>query len=551
MGHSHDRQELNTDQIELHLKSAVYTLTPNILDRIDLSVPQDAPVPSALQARDDHLLALQRRMRRMALAAAACLCLVFTGGGAYHYQYLNRQVDSVIGIDVNPSVELSINRRNRVLSAQPLNEDAREILSEMDLEGVDLNVAVNAVIGSMVTHGYLDDLENAILVTVSNDSIRKATELRTSVVGDIEQTLKENQVQAVVYDQQVIEKDEMKEIAEAYGISYGKAYFLMELIDQNQALTMDDMEELSSLTMEEIAGRITESSLALGEFADKAKETTQAAAEQTTQETTVETTPETTEETTQTTGEETTQATTAETAPETTQAATTAAAEAPDQVQADRVKIDYAEYEDGMVYVYFVTHVKWKNPTVSVRDDEGNSYAALVEDTSSDECSISVEGLQGGKNYTFVLGGMTPKEGGSATTVVGYFEKPEIAGEVTEPEETEDESEDSTKDSSESAGNSGEENGTESSSGNQSGGGDGTEGSAPSGGSSSGVSGSGSGDSGSGGGSGVSGDNTAGGSGGSSSGAEAGKESTAGETSGTESTKEETASGAESAGEAE
>ena len=163
MTQNSDRQKLNTDQIELHLKSAVDTLTPNVFDRIDLSVPQDVPVLSGLPSRDEHLLTLQRRMRGMVLAAAACLCLVLTGGGAYHYQYQNRQVDSVIGIDVNPSVELSINRKNRVLSAEPLNEDAREIMDGMDLEGVDLNVAVNAVIGSMVTHGYLDDLELSLI----------------------------------------------------------------------------------------------------------------------------------------------------------------------------------------------------------------------------------------------------------------------------------------------------------------------------------------------------------------------------------------------------
>ena len=32
--------QLNTRQIEKHLKSAVDTLTPNILEQIDFSVPQ-------------------------------------------------------------------------------------------------------------------------------------------------------------------------------------------------------------------------------------------------------------------------------------------------------------------------------------------------------------------------------------------------------------------------------------------------------------------------------------------------------------------------------
>ena len=86
--------------------------------------------------------------------------------------------------------------------------------------------------------------------TVSNDSVRKASALRSSVVEDIEQTLQENQVNAVVYDQQVIEEDEVRSLADTYGISYGKAYFLKELIDQNQNLTKDDMKRLSTMNME-------------------------------------------------------------------------------------------------------------------------------------------------------------------------------------------------------------------------------------------------------------------------------------------------------------
>lgn len=448
-----DMQQLNIDQIELHLKSAVDTLMPDVFDRIDLNTPQDvsdAGISAASGAAEadghDNIAVLQRRIRSMAVAAAACLCLIAGGGGAYHYQYLNRQIDSVIGIDVNPSVELSINRKNRVLQAQALNADAEAILSDMDLKGTELNVAVNAVIGSMVTQGYLDNLDNAILVTVSNDSIRKASELRASVVGDIEKTLEENQVQAVVYDQQVIEKDELKVLAEKYGISYGKAYFLQELIEQNQDLTIEDMDELSSMTMEEIAQRITEHSLMLGEFADKV---TEPIPEMTAQ-------PETSargtaipESETSTAEEETLALTT--TAAETTAPATTAAdAPAAEEtttdeeqmpVTADRIKIDYVDYEDELIYVYFVTKVKWDNPTVLVRDDEGNSFAAYVEDTDRDECTISVSGLESGRSYIFVLGGLTPREGGNATTVKGYFDTPEIAEELTEEAADEEEDE--------------------------------------------------------------------------------------------------------------
>ncbi len=444
-----ERRQLSRKQIEAHLKSAIADLTPNVLDSIDLSTRQmSAEEAQQEQTGKSSNVVFLRRVRAFTAAAAACLCLVIGAGGIYTYQ--NGKVDSVIGIDVNPSVELSVNRKNRVLAAIPLNDDAKVIMDDMDLKGTDLNVAVNAVIGSMVTHGFLDDLDNAILVTVTNDSISKATALRTNVVNDIQSTLMENQVEAVVYDQQVIQEDAVKELADQYQISYGKAYFLKELIEQNDSLSMTDMDELSALTMEEIAREITERSYAVGGLTKVTEETSATSAEAATvPKTQASTAPETTTTAPETT--ETEPETTAPvTEPQTTQPPQTTppvmTTEAPTtQVQEDvapeKVKIDYVDYENGVVIVNFKTKVKWKNPTVSVKDEEGNTYSAMVGDMDSSFCEILVSGLDGGKKYTFVLGGVGPKNG-KQTTARGTFETPIIgdgqADDVTtEPEETE------------------------------------------------------------------------------------------------------------------
>ena len=231
-----NRRQLNRQQLEACIRSAVCELTPDVLDRIDLNTPQEKEA-AARPVRNV-------RRRVTGILAAACLSMIALAGGTYTYQ--NGRVDSVIGIDVNPSVELSVNRRNKVLEAEALNDDGTAIMEDMDLKGVDLNVAINAVIGSMVTQGYLNDLDNAILVTVSNDSIKKAQGLRYSVVKDIQATLEEKQLKAVVYDQQVIEEDEVKQLADEYNISYGKAYFLKELIGQNSSMTMEPMTALTA-----------------------------------------------------------------------------------------------------------------------------------------------------------------------------------------------------------------------------------------------------------------------------------------------------------------
>ena len=50
-------------------------------------------------------------------------------------------------IDVNPSIELKTSRSEKILSATALNGDAEKVLGDMNLKNVDLDVAMNAIIG--------------------------------------------------------------------------------------------------------------------------------------------------------------------------------------------------------------------------------------------------------------------------------------------------------------------------------------------------------------------------------------------------------------------
>ncbi len=67
-------------------------------------------------------------------------------------------------------------------------------------------------------------------------------------------------------------------------------------------------------------------------------------------------------------------------------------------------------------------------------------YSAKVGDTDSYSCEIQVTGLQGGMEYTFTLGGISPKIG-KQTTVKGIFETPVIGDGNADPDITEEESE--------------------------------------------------------------------------------------------------------------
>ena len=420
----HSETVWEQDEIESHLRSAMDTLTPNVFDKIDLSTPQEIYVKPSRSVR------MYRRMRTVAMAAAACLCVAVLGGGVSFYQ--NHRVDSVIGIDVNPSIELSVNRNEKVLQANPLNEDAETILDDMDLKNVDLDVAVNALIGSMVRNGYLDELDNAILVTVSNENEKKAS------------SLQEHAVQAVVYDQQMKVTGEIQELAEKYSISYGKAYFLQELIRDND-LTENDMKKFAGMTMEEIAREIAERAYTVGYSKTDSTIETDAALvhEVTLPQTEEETLAETTEESTSQPENEPTPAEQPSTAARPVE--TTAAADE-DEEEVDsggrKAKIDYVDYESGSLNIVFKEKVKWKNPTVSVVDPDGQSYSARITDTGGTSCEIHVKGLPANTECTFTLAGVAVRDGGSFGTVKGYFETPDIADDLID--EDDDDADDET-----------------------------------------------------------------------------------------------------------
>ncbi len=190
--------------------------------------------------------------------AALCLLLVGGIGGFLGYQNVYA-VDSIVAFDVNPSIRLEVSRQEKVLSAEPLNADASKILFDMDLTGTDLNVATNAIIGSMLRNGYLSDIANSILITVENGDEAKAAALQQQLVDEIDQILGSNNIEGSILSQTLSVSDELRSKAEACGISTGKASLIEGILAENTQYTF---EELAVLSIRELnilanAGEIT------------------------------------------------------------------------------------------------------------------------------------------------------------------------------------------------------------------------------------------------------------------------------------------------------
>ena len=189
----------------------------------------------------------RRKKWAVGLCAAAAGLVLCIGAGTLGYAgYSHFSVDSIIDLDVNPSIELKTNRNDRVLQVTALNDDAGDILDGMDLKGVDFDVAVNALIGSMLKNGYIDELKNSVLITVDNDDEAKSREMEARLMESISAILTENQIQPAIMSQSVSGTDStLQQLADQYQISVGRASLIQRICDRDQTKTFDELAKLS------------------------------------------------------------------------------------------------------------------------------------------------------------------------------------------------------------------------------------------------------------------------------------------------------------------
>ena len=187
---------------------------------------------------------------------AACLAVILLGGGGLFYQQANA-VASVVSLDVNPSIELKLSRREKVLACVPLNDDAKTILADMgdgaDLKGAKLDVAVNAIVGSLVRNGYLESISSAIMISVEDKDTARAAKLQQELTSTVDGVLQTSDAKASVLTQTLTQDAEREQQARENNISTGKAALVNSVLAINPELKFDALAKLSVEELKDLA----------------------------------------------------------------------------------------------------------------------------------------------------------------------------------------------------------------------------------------------------------------------------------------------------------
>ena len=102
---------------------------------------------------------------------AACLCIVFFG-----YYQPNFTPYGALRIQINPDVELTLSRTDRVLELEGLNADGQVLIEGYDYGGKDREDVTEELVERAIGLGYLSDGETVSITVTSSDADWQARE---------------------------------------------------------------------------------------------------------------------------------------------------------------------------------------------------------------------------------------------------------------------------------------------------------------------------------------------------------------------------------------
>ncbi len=149
--------------------------------------------------------------------------------------------DSYVTLDINPSVELIVSPRDKVIYANPLNEDAEVLLVELDLIGMDLEDAIDLIIETSIELGYIsvdEDTETYVSVSTINTDDAIQEKIQNKVKEHVNKAFEDRGMFGKAKDKEF--NQEFLTEAQSFGVTPGFLFLAKEAVELKDDLLLED-----------------------------------------------------------------------------------------------------------------------------------------------------------------------------------------------------------------------------------------------------------------------------------------------------------------------
>ena len=188
-----------------------------------------------------------------AAVAAVFFCLIaLAGWQGWWFGPPDRAVAAYVALDINPSVELGLDRRNHVIETRGLNERGQELISEMKLKGKKVDEAVRLLIRRADEQQYLGSYlqQGAGSIVVTGTFLIEETEDESDFMRELEREIEET-IRVLHPEAEgisvvaVAAPSELREEALHTGVSSGKVALKLLSDEHGQQIGWDELREMS------------------------------------------------------------------------------------------------------------------------------------------------------------------------------------------------------------------------------------------------------------------------------------------------------------------
>lgn len=198
------------------------------------------PIESLFKSKHERI---EMKTNKVALYLGVIVLLSAIFFGVNHFT----RPTGYLSIDVNPSIEMTFNRMNKVVELKGLNPEGEAILAKLNINRGDVDDLVEAIVAELVESNYLADSDAKLLLSTddSQNSRQLLTRLNYEVVYWLREHAEEKDILSQIVSMDM--KDEIK--AEENGLSLGR-YLLIKQIFGN--LDDEQMELVKSMKVDEL-----------------------------------------------------------------------------------------------------------------------------------------------------------------------------------------------------------------------------------------------------------------------------------------------------------
>ena len=148
-----------------------------------------------------------------ALAVVGVVGIATKGFGLFK----EKEAKSMVTIDTNPSIELVVDEKDKVVSVRGANDDGKLVLYGEKVVGKDVEKAVEIIIQAEIDTGYIvanaQIGANQFSLTVSSDTTVESSELINSIQNKVIEVCENNNIAIALEESKALARSELEKLA--------------------------------------------------------------------------------------------------------------------------------------------------------------------------------------------------------------------------------------------------------------------------------------------------------------------------------------------------